>query len=195
VSCELGVHIVPGDAKCLLYRRSANDTCRGCLEFAAAVVESVDEGIRPVEVIEMAKKAGPKRLRKGDKFTCPECKRDNAAYESGGLCGVCNAKRRKEKLAAKAAELPTGPVSIPSAVYPDLDADAAEVSACFGKVTNADSGAVSSVAVDDLLLQLIDYVLRDVRRVLLVEVSGMSVTAGARHVLREVERIAVRAAL
>ena len=190
MSCELSLRIVPGDQKCLQYRQSSSVTCRSCPEFTAVaeIEDLVDEVVKPVEVIEMAKKTEPKRLRKGDKFTCPECKRDNATYESGGLCGVCNAKRRKERLAAKAAELPNGPVVIPPAEYPDLDADAAEVSAGFGQVTNAD-GDQASFGVDPFVHMALRDAWYEVERKALVSLSGLAPASAMVRASKLVQRI------
>lgn len=114
----------------------------------------------------------PKQLRKGDKFHCPECGRDNATYESGGLCGVCNSKRRKLRLAAKAEQLFGQPVVKPAAVYPDLKEAASSLPDSFGTVRNA-AGEAVPFGVAPHVLEAIRCLLSGVERRLLVAVSGM----------------------
>lgn len=114
----------------------------------------------------------PKQLRKGDKFTCPECKRENATYESGGLCGVCNGKRRKQRLAAKADQLFGKPVVKPAVVYPDLEETVKSLPDTFVKVKNA-AGEAVPFGVAPHVLEAIRCLLSGAERRLLVAVSGM----------------------
>lgn len=157
--CELSSRIVPGDARCMQYRASRSLSCRDC-ELIKPAVEAVTVEVEsmPVAVDK------PKQLRKGDKFHCPECGRDNATYESGGLCGVCNAKRRKLKCAVQAAK--SGPVVKPAVVYPDLQEAASDLPYIYGQLQSTAGGAVRYEAIRCLL--------DGVERRLLVAVSGMS---------------------
>lgn len=239
--CELSVRIVPGDAKCVQYRQSGSDSCRDCADYSPVLA-----AVKPVEVVDMDD-SKPKRLRKGDQFTCPEFRRENAVYESGGLCGVCAAKVRKAKRTAvaaadpmagvspstkkkdgrppkvKAVEKPdpnctcpsclkdyfaqgcnecpfcghehgepallsTGPVVKPSAVYPDLDADAADVSASFGKVTNTD-GDVVPFGVDPMIHMALRDAWYDVERKALEALSGLAPASALVRAANLVQRI------
>lgn len=100
------------------------------------------------EVVDMAKVYG---LRKGDRFTCPGCGKDRV-YEAKGLCAACNRKGKAD----------------PAAV---------EVSATFGKVTNADADQVS-FGVESWTLQVIeslDQLWADKRAQFLCDLSGLPV--------------------
>ena len=168
----------------------------------------------------MAAEPQKKQLRKGDKFFCTGCNRPNATYESGGLCGVCNAKARKVKRAAASAALPAGPVKKARVVYSELDQDIKEHQPNFtcpacGKryyaqgcnecpfcgvdhveilpdSKNADGEDAEFSATDPLLLELIDRMMLSVERRLLVDVAGMPFDLAAIHVIKTVEGMARR---
>lgn len=176
--CELGARIIPGDAKCQQYRLSVSESCRSC-EFVAGVVMEA-------KAVDRTKLYQGKQLRKGDKFYCPECDRENAVYESGGLCGVCNAKRRKAKRLAATMAAPAESVpgeSAPSPLikapvyYPDLEVFAA---------TSAKSKTVTP-----RLQDVIRCMLEGVERRLLVDVADMPDDAAIIYVARVVQAMAV----
>lgn len=185
MACELSARIVPGDAKCKQYQQSNSVSCRECTE------------VKPFTVVEEVVVADFKKLRKGDKFRCPVCKRDNAIYEADGICGVCTTAQRKKKRSSAGASsvtterapcLPTGPVSKPSAVYPDLDADVAEVSASFGKVDNADGESVS-FGVDPLVHMALRDAWYEVERKALEALSGLAPASALVRAANLVQRI------
>lgn len=177
MACELSVRIVPGDAKCKQYRKSLSDTCRSCIEFTTDEVTDM-----PTKIT-----AGPK---KGEKFDCPLCGK-HRTYESDGLCGSCKKKQRDAK---KATQLPTGPVVKAPVEYPDLDADAAEVSASFGKVANVE-GAAASFGVDPMAHMAMRDAWYEAERKALEALSGLppiSALARAHAFVQQIQALEVQ---
>lgn len=175
--CGLSLRITPGDMRCMSYQQSGSDTCRYC------------ELIKSVEVVEMAKN-DPTKLKKGDLFDCPGCGK-RLKYESNGLCGGCNQKKR---LARQAAGLPAGPVTKPAAVYPDLPADVAEVKESFGKVVNAE-GDQTSFGVDPMVHMAMRDAWYDAERKALEALSGLSpisALARAHDFVQQIQRLEVQ---
>ncbi|MGE0919461.1 hypothetical protein [Trichlorobacter lovleyi] len=185
MACELSARIVPGDGTCKQYRQSNSPSCRECTELNTSVVS------QEVVVTE------PKKLRKGDKFRCPVCKRDNAIYEADGVCGVCTTAIRKKKRSSAGTSsvkadhkpaLPAGPVVKPSAEYPDLSSDAAEVKKGFGKVNNADGESVS-FGVDPLVHMALRDAWYQVERKALESLSGLAPASALVRAANLVQRI------
>jgi hypothetical protein len=92
-------------------------------------------------------------------YTCLSCGKDYFAQVCNE-CPFCGFDH---------VELVPVPVTIPAAVYPDLDA---EVSANFGKVTNAEGDQVS-FGVDPLVLANIRRTLKELEQHMVVDLSGV----------------------
>lgn len=141
--------------------------------------------------------AEPKKLRKGDKFRCPGCNRDDAIFEANGLCGVCTTALRKKKNAAAGASsvkpkqkpsFPTGSVVKPSAEYPDLDSDVAAVKEGFGKVPNAE-GDLVRFGVDPMVHMALRDAWYEVERKALESLSGLPPASALVRAANLVQRI------
>lgn len=121
----------------------------------------------------------------------PRCSVDGCGkYAQHGCDGMCKYHYGVSK-APVVVDLPAGPVSKPAAVYPDLDADVAEVKS-FGVVLNA-SGDGVSFGVSDRVYNAIRCLLEGVERRLLVDVSGMPDDEAIIYAAVTVQDMAVRA--
>lgn len=170
MSCDLSARVSPGDAKCLQYRKSGSESCRGCVDFVPMKAQEVVEVSRPKS-----------EFKKGDKFTCPGCNKVRS-YEAKGLCAACNRSQKGAVL------LPTGPVFKPSVEYVDLESDAAEVSESFGKVTNAD-GEETTFGVDPLILMALRDAWCDLEARAAVKLSGLKPASAIVRAAKMVEMI------
>lgn len=123
--------------------------------------------------------------------SCRACEHVRPVVAEEVVVPTVVAKPRKAK---KSVDLPTGPVLKAAVVYPDLDADAADVLAGFGRVKNASGDFALFGACDPLLLEFVERMLICVKGRLLVDVSGLPFDVAAAHVLHTVEGMARRSA-
>lgn len=121
-------------------------------------------------------------IKKGDYFDCPGCGK-HLKYESGGLCGGCNQKRRMEKKqtdapannAQETHEQHTVDVWEPIEQLSD-PAPADSVPANFGKVKNGD-GELVSFGVDELIWQALEDAWAAKKHEWMVDLSGVKATS------------------
>lgn len=106
-------------------------------------------------------------LKKGDRFTCPDCGKVKS-YESNGVCKACREKQ-KTWVRDVADESPVNEVAMEpaedAALVDSLPAD-------FGKVENA-AEEKAAFGVDPLILANIRRTLAELEQYMVVDLSGV----------------------
>ena len=149
-------------------RMFACETCQGL-----GMPVTIDQPTKPKETHNMARPAIKPipGLKKGDRFTCPDCNKDRA-YESNGVCKQCRAKQKSGAKNSQALQKMPLPAQVmePVEVAEEMPVD--DLPAEFGKVENA-AGDKVAFGVDPLILANIRRTLAELEQHMVVDLSGV----------------------